>query len=141
MDRHRRRVGVALAGLVPLGFLGVFFAWPVASILARGLLVDGALDLGGFAEVFDSDRTWRIIGQTLAQSVAGTTLAVLLGVPGAYVLYRCRFPGRAVVRALVTVPFVLPTVVVGVAFRSLLVDGGALAFLDADGTFAAVVAA
>ena len=61
--------------------------------------------------------------------------------PGAYVLYRHSFRGRSVVRALVTVPFVLPTVVVGVAFRSLLVDGGPLGFLHLDGTFAAIVAA
>ena len=68
-------------------------------------------------------------------------LSVVLGVPGAYVLYRHSFRGRAAVRALVTVPFVLPTVVVGVAFRSLLVDGGPLGFLHLDGTFAAIVAA
>ncbi len=130
-----------LAAVVPLAFMGVFFAWPVATIVGRGFVADGGLDLGGFAEVLGSDRTWRIVGQTLAQSVAGTALAVLLGMPGAYVLYRCRFPGRTAVRALVTVPFVLPTVVVGVAFRSLLVEDGLLAFLDADGSFPAIVAA
>ena len=66
---------------------------------------------------------------------------MLLGVPGAYVLYRHSFRGRGVLRAFVTVPFVLPTVVVGVAFRSLLVSGGPLGFLHLDGTFAAIVAA
>jgi thiamine transport system permease protein len=151
VDRHRRRLSgsasigwqlaLVVAGLVPLAFLGVFFAWPVAAIVARGFVQDGSLDLSGLTETFGSARTWRIIGQTLAQSVAGTSIAVALGVPGAYVLYRCRFPGRTLVRTLVTVPFVLPTVVVGVAFRNLLVDGGLLAGLGADGTFVAVVAA
>ena len=46
--------------------------------------------------------------------------------PGAYVLARYEFPGRRVVRALVTVPFVLPTVVVGSAFLALLGAGGPL---------------
>ena len=151
MDRRGRRltstqsaapaVALAATALVPLGFLAVFFGWPVGAIVARGLVVDGALDLSGFTDVLGTDRTWRVIGQTLAQSVTGTALAVLLGLPGAYVLYRCRFRGRVAVRALVTVPFVLPTVVVGVAFRSLLVDDGPLGFLGADGTFAAIVAA
>ena len=151
MDRHRRRLSgtgsvgwqltLVLAAALPLAFLGVFFAWPVASIVARGFVQDGSLDFGGLAETFGSARTWRIIGQTLAQAVVGTSIAVALGVPGAYVLYRCRFPGRALVRTLVTVPFVLPTVVVGVAFRNLLVDGGLLAGLGVDGTFVAVVAA
>ncbi|WP_435737295.1 ABC transporter permease [Cellulosimicrobium sp. PMB13] len=132
--------GVAAA--VPLAFLGVFFVWPVVSLVARGFVgSDGGLDLSGFAEVFSAPRTWRIVGLTLWQAVLGTTFSLLLGVPGAYVLYRCRFRGRRVLRALVTVPFVLPTVVVGVAFRTLLVDGGPLGFLRLDGTFAAIVVA
>ncbi|GEK23558.1 ABC transporter permease [Cellulomonas xylanilytica] len=130
-----------VAVTVPLAFLGVFFAWPVAVMIAKGFVVDGQLDLGGFADVFSRPRTWRIIGLTLAQATLGTVLSVLLGVPGAYVLYRHSFRGRSLVRAFVTVPFVLPTVVVGVAFRSLLVEGGPLGFLHLDGTFAAIVAA
>lgn len=140
-DRVGRGVLWGVAAAVPLAFLGVFFAWPVATLVARGFVVDGALDLSGFAETFSDPRTWRILGLTLWQAVLGTTFSVLLGVPGAYVLYRCRFPGRRVLRAVVTVPFVLPTVVVGVAFRSLLVEGGPLGFLGLDETFAAIVLA
>jgi thiamine transport system permease protein len=57
------------------------------------------------------------------------------------VLYRCRFPGRRALRALVSVPFVLPTVVVGVAFQSLLAPKGPLGFLGLQESFAAIVAA
>ena len=133
--------GVVVAAAVPLAFLAIFFAYPVAALVARGFVTDGALDLGGVAEVFSSSRTWRIIGLTFAQAILGTLGAVLLGVPGAYVLYCRSFPGRTVVRALVTVPFVLPTVVVGVAFRSLLASSGPLGFLGLDGTFTAIVLA
>ena len=38
-------------------------------------------------------------------------------------------------------PFVMPTVVVGVAFRTLLVGSGPLGFLRLDGTPAAIIAA
>ena len=131
----------SLAVAVPLVFLGLFFAWPVAVMISKGFVVDGHLDLSGFADVFSRPRTWRIVGLTIAQATLGTVISVGLGVPGAYVLYRHSFRGRAAVRALVTVPFVLPTVVVGVAFRSLLVSGGPLGFLHLDGTFAAIVAA
>ncbi|MGN8244120.1 ABC transporter permease [Cellulomonas soli] len=141
----RRSVGRVLfwatAVAVPVLFLGFFFAYPVLVMMGRGFVADGALDLGGFADVFSRPRTWRIIGLTLAQAGLATAISVALGVPGAYVLHRRRFRGRAVVRAFVTVPFVLPTVVVGVAFRSLLVEGGPLGFLHLDGTFAAIVAA
>ncbi|KGM15686.1 hypothetical protein N867_06470, partial [Actinotalea fermentans ATCC 43279 = JCM 9966 = DSM 3133] len=133
-------VWALLAGL-PLAFLVVFFGLPVGVILGRGFVTDGALDLSGFAEVFGRSRTWRVVGLTLAQASVGTAIAVVLGVPGAYLLYRTAFRGRALLRGLVVVPFVLPTVVVGVAFRSVLAPSGPLGFLGWDESFAGIVAA
>lgn len=131
-----------VAGLIPVLFLLFFFAWPAATLIGRGFLNEaGRVDFSAFYEVFARSRTWRIIGQTLGMAAGATVLSVVLGVPGAHVLYRCRFPGRSVVRGIVAVPFVLPTVVVGVAFRSVLVPQGWLGFLAADGTVVAVVAA
>ena len=135
------RAAWGAAAVLPLVFLAVFFVWPVAEIVGRGFVADGRLDLTGFGDVLTRPRTWRVVGQTLAQAGLGTLGAVLLGVPGAYLLYRCRFPGRGALRAFVTIPFVLPTVVVGVAFRSLLVDGGLLGGLGLDGSFVAIVLA
>jgi molybdate transport system permease protein len=51
-------------------------------------------------------------------SVWATILAVAFGVPLAWVLARVAFPGRAVVRALVLLPMVLPPVVGGVGLLS-----------------------
>lgn len=131
-----------LAAAVPIAFLAVFFAWPVAALVARGFFDEaGAFSLAGVEAVLAAPRTWRIVGQTLAQAVAGTLGAVLLGVPGAYLLYRCRFPGRRLLRAVVVVPFVLPTVVVGVAFSSLLSSSGPLGWLGLQESFAGIVAA
>ena len=56
-------------------------------------------------------------------------------------LHRFRFPGRDLLRALVVVPFVLPTVVVGVAFRQLIAPSGPFGWLGLDGTATAIVAA
>ena len=135
------RAGWTLAVLGPLAFLAVFFAWPVATLMGRGLAPDGALDLSGFGEVLARERTWRILTQTLTQAVLGTAVCVALGIPGALVLYRRAFPGRDLLRGVVTVPFVLPSVVVGVAFHALVTRGGPLEALDLDGTLTAVVAA
>nr|WP_328705790.1 iron ABC transporter permease [Actinomyces trachealis] len=136
-----QRLGWTAVTLLPLTFLIVFFAWPAASLVARGLLTDGHLDLSGFKEVLTRPRTWRIIRQTLLQASAATTICVTLGVPGALVLYRRSFPGRDLLRAVVTVPFVLPSVVVGAAFHALVTKGGPLGSLHLDGTTTAVVAA
>lgn len=130
-----------VATTLPLVFLGVFFAWPVVALIARGFAPDGALDLTAFRAVLEAPRTWRLVAATLGQAVVGTAASVILGLPAAYVLYRCRFPGRTLVRGLVTVPFVLPTVVVGVAFRSLFVPGGMLGGLGLDESFAGIVVA
>lgn len=150
MDRRGRRLsrtpavrwlGWGLAAGLPLAFLALFFALPVGSILGRGFVTDGALDLSGFADVFGRARTWRVVWLTVAQATVGTAIAVVLGVPGAYLLYRTAFRGRGLLRGLVVVPFVLPTVVVGVAFRSVLAPSGPLGFLGWDGSFAGIVAA
>ena len=135
------RAGWALAVVGPLAFLAIFFAWPVATLMGRGLAPDGALDLSGFGEVLARERTWRILTQTLTQAVLGTAVCVALGIPGALVLYRRAFPGRDLLRGVVTVPFVLPSVVVGVAFHALLTTGGPLGATGLDGTTTAVVAA
>jgi molybdate transport system permease protein len=52
---------------------------------------------------------------SLLTASLATVACLLLGVPLAWVLARTRFPGRRLVRALVTVPLVLPPVVGGVA--------------------------
>lgn len=64
------------------------------------------------------------VGEALRLSLVCATLAtvlcLMLGVPLAWVLARARFPGRRLLRALVTVPLVLPPVVGGVALLLLL---------------------
>lgn len=130
------RLGWSIVLAVPAIFLALFFVWPVGAMLVRGLG-----DWTVFADVLAQARTWRIVGQTLGMAVAATAGSLLLGIPGAYVLYRLRTPFRRALRAFATAPFVLPTVVVGVAFRALFDDDGPLGFLGVDQTTAAVVLA
>src|SRR6185503_1201703 len=55
------------------------------------------------------------LGLSLQTATIATVVCVIFGVPLAWLLARVEFPGRRVVRALVTVPLVLPPVVGGVA--------------------------
>ena len=133
---------LTLAGLAlgPVLVLAVFFVLPVSGMLGRGFVVDGHLDPGGVLDVLARPRTHRVLWFTLWSAGLATLASVLLGLPAAYVLHRLSFPGRSVVRALLLVPFVLPTVVVGVAFRLLVGESGPLGFLGLDGTPAAIIA-
>ncbi|MDG2113975.1 MAG: iron ABC transporter permease, partial [Actinomycetota bacterium] len=114
------------AAALPAVFFAVFFAWPVASILWRGLTVDGTLDVGVFADVITDPFMRGVAWFTLWQAVVSTALTLALGMPVAYVISHYDFVGRRALRALITVPFVLPTVVVGTAFLVLLGPAGPL---------------
>jgi len=132
---------IAVAVVIPIAFLTIFFLFPVVTLLGRGFIENNALDFSGLTTVLTRPRTWTLFRNTIWQALAGTAISTVLGIPIAYLLYRTRFYGQSAMRALVMVPFVLPTVVVGVAFRSLLRPGGMLEFLNLDQTFGAVLLA
>jgi thiamine transport system permease protein len=110
----------ALAFGLPLAFLTLFFVVPLAAIVERGL---GAGD-GGALDTLTARVTREALWFTVWQAAASTVLTLLAGLPAAYALGRFVFPGRSLFRALVVVPFVLPTVVVALAFLAILPDGG-----------------
>jgi thiamine transport system permease protein len=126
---------LTLFALVPLGFLAVFFVWPVVAILRLGLAEGGVLAHLASLEV------WRLVGFTVAQAAAATAVAVVAGLPVAFLLARTNLPGLWLVRVIVLVPFVLPSVVVGLAFRALLPDGGVWAIVLANAFFNVAVVA
>lgn len=142
-----RRAPLVLTALAvfPLVFLAVFFAWPVAAMAVRGFGPDGTgtdvTGLGGFVDVLTRPRVLRVLWFTVWMAALATLCSVALGVPAAHVLYRLRMPLAGLWRALVVLPFVMPTVVVGVAFRSLFADGGPLAALGWDGSWQPVLLA
>ncbi|MCY9784059.1 ABC transporter permease [Nocardiopsis sp. EMB25] len=63
---------------------------------------------------------------SLSTATAATAVCLVLGVPLAWLLARADFPGRRLVRALVTVPLVIPPVVGGVALLLVLGRNGLL---------------
>jgi len=106
----RRRLGrrIPVALLVPAGIALAFLVLPLVGLLVRA--------------------PWSTLGQRLTKpgvltalrlsleaATISTIVCILVGVPLAWLLARVEFPGRKIVRALVTVPLVLPPVVGGVA--------------------------
>jgi len=94
-------------------------AWPLAAVLWRGAAPDGALSGEALRTVAGDRFYWERLGFTTAQALASTVLALAVGLPGAALFALVRFPGRGLALALVTVPFVMPTLVVAVAFLQL----------------------
>ncbi|RRD61579.1 iron ABC transporter permease [Leucobacter sp. OH1287] len=126
----------AAVAAVPVLFVAIFFGWPVVSLIMRGLA-----DPQTALEIALSSDTVKVLGQTLMQATAGTVVSVLAGIPVGYALYRVNFRGVTALRALITVPFVMPTVVVAVSFNSLYGESGALYWLGLDQSFTLLVMA
>ncbi len=117
---ERRSRHVLAIGFLPLAFLLLFYFYPLASILGLSFAPEGRLDLTGLTRLFRTPYYLRILWFTLWQAAFSTLLTVTLALPGAYVFARYDFPGKSLIQALTTVPFVLPTIVVALAFTALL---------------------
>ena len=75
--RSRGSAWVPLAwALLPLVFFAVFFAWPVGSMVGRGLFPGGSPDLSALPEVLGRGRTLRVLGFTVGMALAGTGVLV-----------------------------------------------------------------
>jgi len=112
-NRAPRWLSPALA-IVPVVALGAFYAWPLATVLARSFAWDALGDTLGRA------RTWRVLWFTSWQAAASTALTVAAGWVPARVFARWEFRGRRALLAATTAVFVLPSVVVGAAVLALL---------------------
>ncbi len=99
--------------LFPLGFIGLFFFYPLGRILAY------SFDISVFTPE-NLHLTSSVLRFTLYQATLSTLLTLFLGLPAAYLFARFDFPGKALLRALTAVPFMLPTVVVAAGFNALL---------------------
>jgi thiamine transport system permease protein len=102
----------------PLVFLAWFFFYPLANILVA------TVTAGALTELISRPYYLQVIGFTVYQATLSTLLTLIAGLPAAYLFARYDFPAKGLLRALVTVPFVLPTVVVATAFRALLGPDG-----------------
>ena len=111
-----------LLWLLPLAFLAIFFFLPLSRIL-------------NFVFTFQTitPENIRVAVHTLSftfyQAAVSTLLTLLLGLPAAVLFAHYDFPGKALLRTLTAVPFMLPTVVVAAGFNSLLGPRGLIHLL------------
>jgi len=137
VDRDRQivrrplRIGDVFLVGVPLLFLAYFFAYPLGAILLKSLVTNGRLGLAPFSDVFSRGTLRGAIWFTVWQATASMLLTLAVALPAAFVFARYRFRGKSLLKAAITVPFVLPTVVVGTAFLALL---GPTGIVDLSGT-------
>ncbi|MEW2305697.1 ABC transporter permease [Streptomyces sp. NPDC006655] len=123
--RRRVRTAVPLPLLLPGAVALAFLLLPLVALLLRA-------PWSSLPSLLTSPDVWQALQLSLFSATAATVVSLVLGVPLAWLLARTRFPGRGLVRALVTLPLVLPPVVGGVALLLALGRNGVVGqWLDA----------
>ncbi len=108
---------------LPLVYLAFFFFYPLGRIFQLSL---GEAGLDEIIAIFKGSFFWQTLWFTIWQAALSTLLTLLAGLPLAFLFAHYQFPGKTLLRALTTIPFVLPTVVVATAFSALLGSNGVL---------------
>lgn len=108
---------VTRAWIIPIVFFSLFLVYPLIVLTQTAWSAETLTAL-------TSNSTWTVAMVASAQSLISVVVSLILGLPLAGILSRYQFPGRSLLWALATVPFVLPTVVVALGFQTLL--GGVL---------------
>src|SRR6266581_6505985 len=103
---RRERAPIWIAILAAIG--AAFFVVPLIGLVVK-------TPWGDALQSLTSTDTLEALKLSLIASLSATALAIVLGVPLAWMYARVDFPGRSVLRALTTLPMVLPPVVGGIA--------------------------
>jgi thiamine transport system permease protein len=124
--------------LIPFGFLGLFYFYPLAGIFVRSFFQDQVFSLASLVDLAGSRRIMGIVWFTLWQAGVSTLLTLALALPCAYVMATYGFRGKRLIMTLATIPIVLPTIVVAAAFQALLGANGLVTVVNLEHTLAMI---
>ncbi|MCG8472161.1 MAG: iron ABC transporter permease [Desulfobacterales bacterium] len=114
MGRESNGRASQLLWLVPLVPTLLLFYVPLGVIFSEAFSFKGGAS--PFLETLFRPTTFQVISFTLWQALVSTVVSLVLGLPGAWLLGRASFKGKRVLKALTAVPFVLPSILVVLAF-------------------------
>jgi len=100
-------VGAGLGRGVVLIYLSIFVLLPLAALTDQSL----SSGLGEFWHQVSSDQAVRSLRITVEASLLVVLINAIFGTIIAWLLVRDQFPGKAVVNAIIDLPFALPTIV------------------------------
>ncbi len=100
-----------------IAVLLILFFIPLVIILSKGFITpEKTISVNRFMEMVTDRYVIRVILFTLIQASVSTLGALLIGLPGAYLMANYSFAGKRVVRAVATIPFILPSILVVLGF-------------------------
>ncbi len=104
---------------IPFLFLLVFYFYPLTKITAFSLLQDGNIAVDRLIAGLISPACYKTLQFTLWQAAISTLLTLFFALPGAWLFQRYNFFGKRFLQTIMSIPFVMPTVVCAAAFESM----------------------
>jgi spermidine/putrescine transport system permease protein len=111
----------------------LFLYLPVAVVVIYSFNTDSinSFPMAGFtfhwfSVMFSNKDLIQALINSFQVAVAGTVIAVLIGVPGAFAMYKYNFPGKRILERMVILPMMLPGIITGISILTFLQMAGIL---------------
>jgi iron(III) transport system permease protein len=102
---------------------------PVLYMFIRSLFVDGGFSLRNYETLFQSDREWRLLFNSLSLAGATTLITVLLGVPLGTLFAKTDLPLKRFFTILFVIPLLVPSYILAIAWFYCLGRSGIVAMI------------
>ncbi len=110
---------------IPLLFLILFFFYPVVSLLYQGFW-DRGFTLSYLWSAISDPYYRGVLWFTTYQAFLSALLTMIIGLPGAYIMGNYDFRGKALIKSISTVPFILPSIIVVLGFIAMFGRNGVI---------------
>ncbi|MGE5703455.1 MAG: ABC transporter permease [Clostridia bacterium] len=82
------------------------------------------VSLQWYEKLMENGSIWKSLKNSMVVAFFGVTFALFLGIPGAFAVYKYKFPGKVFFRRLVTMPLMLPGIITGVSLLNFFILSG-----------------
>ncbi len=126
--KHRPMPGLSLSLGISMTWVGLIVVIPLVALV----LMAGKLDFQAFWSTITNDRALAAYGLSFGAAFIAALINLVFGLLLAWVLVRYRFPGKALLDAMIDLPFALPTAVAGIALTATFAPDGPIGSLLMD---------
>ena len=114
---------IAIFLLLGIGIL------PVLSMFVKSLFIDGEFTLKHYEILFQSEREWTLLFNSLNLASVTTLITVLLGVPLGILLSKTDLPLKNAFTTLFVIPLIIPPYILAISWFYFLGRSGVIATL------------
>ncbi|WP_320130737.1 iron ABC transporter permease [uncultured Sphaerochaeta sp.] len=119
MKKKGKQVSQGIYRAMPIpgsAILLVLFLVPLCLTLSKAFIIEGSFTFSRIVDTFTDAYTIRIMLFTLLQASLSTLCSLAIGLPGAYLIANYSFRGKKLIKAISTIPFVIPSILVVLGF-------------------------